>query len=160
MPAWVVSASESAERDRAAIERGTASRVLTARAGAVAVAEITRRYSERLRNGAVVFAGPGNNGGDGWVVAGILAQSGVEVTVIEAGKAAPDKSPDAVAERQGAIDSVKVADSIDDAAVVVIDALLGTGFEGQPRGKIAAAISPINELKGKGLPYASLKHPT
>ena len=160
MPAWVVSASESAERDRAAIERGTASRVLMRRAGAVAAAEISRRYSERLRNGAVVFAGPGNNGGDGWAVAGILAQSGVEVTVIEAGKATPDKSPDAVAERQGAIDSVKVADSIDDAAVVVIDALLGTGFEGQPRGKIAEAISTINELHGKGAPVASLDVPS
>ncbi|HEX7595614.1 MAG TPA: NAD(P)H-hydrate epimerase, partial [Gemmatimonadaceae bacterium] len=98
MPAWVVSARESAERDRAAIERGIPSRVLMRRAGAIAAAEISRRYSERLRNGAVVFAGPGNNGGDGWVVAGTLAQSGIEVTVIEAGKATSDKSPDAVAE--------------------------------------------------------------
>jgi NAD(P)H-hydrate epimerase len=160
MPAWVVSASESAERDRAAIERGTPSRVLMRRAGAIAAAEISRRYSERLRNGAVVFAGPGNNGGDGWVVAGTLAQSGVEVRVIEAGKATPDKSPDAVAERQAAIDSVKVVDSIDDAAVVVIDALLGTGFEGQPRGKIAEAISTINELHGKGAPVAALDVPS
>ncbi len=160
MPAWVVSARESAERDRAAIERGTPSRVLMRRAGTAAAEEISRRYSERLRNGAVDFAGPGNNGGDGWVVAGILAQSGVEVTVIEAGKATPDKSPDAVAERQAAIDSVKVADSIDDAAVVVIDAVLGTGFEGQPRGKIAEAISTINELHGKGAPVAALDVPS
>jgi hydroxyethylthiazole kinase-like uncharacterized protein yjeF len=160
MPAWVVSARESAERDRAAIERGTPSRVLMRRAGAIAAAEISRRYSERLRNGAVVFTGPGNNGGDGWVVAGTLAQSGVEVTVIEVGKATPDKSPDAVAERQGAIDSVKVADSIDHAAVVVIDALLGTGFEGEPRGKIREAISTINELHGKGAPVAALDVPS
>src|SRR5712671_7039155 len=110
-PVRVVSARESAERDRAAIDGGVPSQVLLERAGNGAAGEISRRYSEQLRDGAVVFAGPGNNGGDGWVVAGALAQSGVEVTVIEVGKATPDKSPDAVAERQGAIDSVKVADS-------------------------------------------------
>ena len=130
------------------------------RAGTAAAAEISRRYSERLRNGAVVFAGPGNNGGDGWVVAGTLAQSGVEVTVIEVGKATPDKSPDAVAERQAAIDSVRVADSVDDDAVVVIDALLGTGFEGEPRGKVGEAISTINGLHGRGAPVTALDVPS
>ncbi len=130
------------------------------RAGTAAAAEISRRYSERLRNGAVVFAGPGNNGGDGWVVAGTLAQSGVEVTVIETGKATPDKSPDAVAERQAAIDSVRVADSVDDDAVVVIDALLGTGFEGEPRGKVGEAISTINGLHGRGAPVTALDVPS
>ena len=160
MPAWVVSARESAERDRAAIERGIPSRVLMRRAGTAAAEEISRRHSERLRNGAVVFTGPGNNGGDGWVVAGTLAKSGVEVTVIEVGKATPDKSPDAVAEREAAIASVKVADSVDDAAAVVIDALLGTGFKGEPRGKIGEAISTINELHGHGALVTALDVPS
>ena len=130
------------------------------RAGTAAAQEILRRYSERLRNGAVVFAGPGNNGGDGWVVAGTLARSGVEVTVIEVAKATPAKSPDAVAEREAAIDSVKVADSADDDAAVVIDALLGTGFEGEPRGKIGEAISTINELHARGALVAALDVPS
>ncbi|HJP58642.1 MAG TPA: NAD(P)H-hydrate epimerase, partial [Gemmatimonadaceae bacterium] len=72
MPAWVVSARESAERDRAAIEKGTPSRSLMQRAGNAAALEIIRRYGDRLHDGAVVFTGPGNNGGDGWVVAGAL----------------------------------------------------------------------------------------
>jgi hydroxyethylthiazole kinase-like uncharacterized protein yjeF len=160
MPVWVISARESAERDRAAIERGTASRVLMRRAGTAAAQEISRRYSERLRNGAVVFTGPGNNGGDGWVVAGTLARSGVEVTVVEVAKATPAKSPDAVAEREAAIDSVKVANSVDDGPAVVIDALLGTGFEGEPRGKIGVAISTINELHTRGALVAALDVPS
>src|ERR1700680_4476795 len=160
MPAWVVSARESAERDRAAIERGTPSRVLMRRAGTAAAQEISRRYSERLRNGAIVFTGPGNNGGDGWVVAGTLAQSGVDVTVIEVAKATPAKSPDAVAEREAAINAVKVADSVDDGAAVVVDALLGTGFEGEPRDKIRAAIVTINELRGRGALVAALDVPS
>ncbi|HXQ77453.1 MAG TPA: NAD(P)H-hydrate epimerase, partial [Gemmatimonadaceae bacterium] len=107
MPAWVVSASESAERDRAAIESGTPSRVLMERAGTAAANEIERRYSERLRDGAVVFAGPGNNGGDGWVVASRLARSGVDVSVIDF--AGPKlKSPESIAFRTEAIDSVRV----------------------------------------------------
>src|ERR1700730_2557329 len=160
MPVWVVSARESAERDRAAIERGTPSRVLMRRAGTAAAEEISRRYSERLRNGAVVFAGPGNNGGDGWVVAGTLGKSGVEVTVIDVAKATPAKSPDAVAEREAAIDSVKVVDFVEASAAVVIDALLGTGFEGEPRGKISDAISTINALHARGALVAAIDIPS
>lgn len=165
MPAWVVSARESAERDRAAIERGTPSRLLMQRAGIAAAGEISRRYPEQLKAGAVVFTGPGNNGGDGWVVAGTLARSGIEVTVVEVGKPTPAKSPDAVAERETAIDSVKVVDSFDGAsrfphAPVVIDALLGTGFEGEPRGKIGAAITAINELRTQGIRVAALDVPS
>src|SRR4051812_49605301 len=83
MPVWVVSASESAERDRAAIESGTPSRVLMERAGTAAANEIERRFRERLRDGAVVFAGPGNNGGDGGGVASTLAPAGADVSVID-----------------------------------------------------------------------------
>jgi len=160
MPAWVVSARESAERDRAAIEKGTPSRVLMQRAGFAAAGEISRRYSDRLKGGAVVFTGPGNNGGDGWVVAGILARSGFEVSVVEVGKATPAKSPDAVAEREAAVDSVKLVDSAPDGAALVVDALLGTGFEGEPRGKIGEAIATINELHGRGACVAALDVPS
>lgn len=130
------------------------------RAGTAAAGEISRRYSERLRNGVVVFTGPGNNGGDGWVVAGTLARWGVEVTVVEVAKATKAKSPDAVTEREAAIDSVKLADSFDDDAALVIDALLGTGFEGDPRGNVSEAIATINELHGRGAHVAALDVPS
>jgi hydroxyethylthiazole kinase-like uncharacterized protein yjeF len=158
-PIWVVGAKESAERDRAAIERGIPSRVLMERAGTAAAKVIEQRYQERLRDGAVVFTGPGNNGGDGWVVAGNLARSGVSVTVIETAKP-QTKSPDAVAHRDDAIGSVTIADSVADGAPVVVDALLGTGFEGEPRGKIAVAIASINELHDRGSPVAALDVPS
>jgi ADP-dependent NAD(P)H-hydrate dehydratase / NAD(P)H-hydrate epimerase len=158
----VVSAKESAERDRAAIQRGTPSRVLMQRAGAAAAEEIARRYGDRLRDGAIVFAGPGNNGGDGWVVAAVLARSGIEVTVVEAVEA---KSPDAVAEKRAAADVVKsVTGALSPGELnrtqVVIDALLGTGAEGEPRGKIAEAISRINQLHSDGARVAALDLPS
>jgi NAD(P)H-hydrate epimerase len=162
MPVWVVSARESAERDQAAIENGAPSRQLMERAGTAAAREISRRYSHRLRRdggGALVFTGPGNNGGDGWVVARTLASSGVDVTAVEIEKPTA-KSPDALAERAAAIGSVKLAGSVDDNVSVVVDALLGTGSAGEPRGEIAAAITTINELRRRGAVVASLDVPS
>ena len=159
MPVWVVSAKESTERDRAAIERGTPSRVLMQRAGTAAAGVISRRYAERLKSGAVVFTGGGNNGGDGWVVAGVLARSGVAVKVVEVAQPAA-KSPDAVAEREAAFAAVDPADSASADAPVIVDALLGTGFEGQPRGGIAEAIARINELRTQGSRVAALDVPS
>ncbi|OLE14428.1 MAG: hypothetical protein AUG20_04445 [Gemmatimonas sp. 13_1_20CM_3_60_15] len=160
MPAWVVSARESAERDRAATEKGTPSRSLMQRAGNAAAAEITRRYGERLKSGAVVFAGPGNNGGDGWVVAGALAAADVKVSVIETGTPDPRKSPDAVAEREAAVPRVTVMRDTPGDTGVVVDALLGTGFEGEPRAEIAAAIGRINALRGKGAAVVAIDVPS
>ena len=152
----VVSAKESADRDREAIDRGTPSQVLMERAGNGAADEILRRYSEQLRDGATVYTGPGNNGGDGWVVAGRLARDGVKVTVVEAVAA---KSPDAIAWKKAAVDSVTLADSADGVGVV-IDALLGTGSEGDPRGKIADGIAGINQMRSSGARVAALDIPS
>jgi NAD(P)H-hydrate epimerase len=157
LPVRVVSAKESAERDRAVIDRGVPSSVLMERAGTRAAGEIARRYPEQLRQGAVVFTGPGNNGGDGWVVAGCLARDGVKVTVVEVVAA---KSPDAVAQKKSAIDSVVVVDTAPDDRAVVIDALLGTGSEGEPRGKIAEAITSINQMHSTGARVAALDLPS
>src|SRR5215212_11434743 len=97
MPVWVVGARESAERDQAAIERGIPARVLMERAGNAAATAIVRRFPERLKGGVTIFTGPGNNGGDGWIVAASLARGGADVTVVVAGTPSTDKSPDAVA---------------------------------------------------------------
>lgn len=127
------------------------------RAGTGAADEILRRYREQLRDGATVYTGPGNNGGDGWVVAGRLARDGVKVTVVEA---VPAKSPDAIAWKKAAVDSVTVADSARHRVGVVIDALLGTGSEGDPRGKIADGIAGINQMRSSGARVAALDIPS
>ena len=129
------------------------------RAGTAAAREIERRYSERLRDGAVVFAGPGNNGGDGWVVASRLARSGVHVSVIDF--AGPKlKSPESIAFRDEASASVHLVDAVPDVAGVIVDALLGTGFEGAPRGRIVEGITAINALRARGSPVAALDVPS
>jgi ADP-dependent NAD(P)H-hydrate dehydratase / NAD(P)H-hydrate epimerase len=160
MPVWVVGAKESAERDRAAIQNGTPSRVLMQRAGNAAASEIVRRYRDRLNDGAVVFAGPGNNGGDGWVVAAALADANVRVRVFQAGEADPRKSPDAVAERDHALPRVTVVREAPGDAGVVVDGLLGTGFAGEPRGEIALGITRVNALRESGATVVALDVPS
>lgn len=160
MPVWVVGARESAERDRAAIDRGTPSRVLMQRAGTAAAAEIARRFPDRVRRGVAVFTGPGNNGGDGWVVAGALARDGADVRVVEAGTPDAAKTPDASAARAAALDSVGIGNQPGDDRGLIVDALLGTGFAGEPRGQIASAIDNINSRRGAGAAIAALDVPS
>ena len=134
------------------------------RAGKATADEITRRYPDRLQNGVRIFAGPGNNGGDGWVVARALAESGNEVTVVEAAEA---KTPDAIAEKDAAMQSspsvrlVPLGERSDGVgSALVIDALLGTGSQGKPRGAIAEAISIVNGLRADGSTVAALDIPS
>ena len=161
MPVRVVSADESAERDQAAIKSGTPSRILMQRAGAGAADAIVRRFHNRINDGVLVFTGTGNNGGDGWVVAGLLARSGFPVKVLEAGSA---KTPDAIAERDVALEilaaSPPVETSAADSPGVVVDALLGTGFRGEPHGALQEAISRVNELRSSGADVVSLDVPS
>jgi len=143
----VVTASESAARDASAIGAGVPSRALMQRAGAAAASEVALRYREQLDDGVLVFAGPGNNGGDGWVVARALANTGARVRVIEP-----------VAEKTLALDVIDAANVVsgevpsdfDRGERLVIDGLLGTGGAGNPRGVIAAAIDRANALRDRG----------
>jgi hydroxyethylthiazole kinase-like uncharacterized protein yjeF len=134
------------------------------RAGNAAAGEISRRYSDRLQRGVRVYTGAGNNGGDGWVVAEALARSGVEVIVVEA---AEPKTSDAIAEKRAAMESssgirsIPLGERSENAKTgVVIDALLGTGSEGKPRGAIADAISIVNALRADGSTVAALDIPS
>lgn len=126
------------------------------RAGAAAAAEITARYPEGLERGALVLAGPGNNGGDGWVIARALADAGVAVSVF-----APDgaRSPDCIAERDLAETSVGDASEYTGEGVV-IDALLGTGSTGKVRGAIADARNLMILARDRGAAVVAVDLPS
>lgn len=151
----VTSARESAACDAAAIAAGVPSRALMQRAGAAAAAEIARRYGDRLRAPVLVYAGPGNNGGDGWVVARALAAAGVRVHVLAAGDA---RTEDARAER--ALAEPLVHHERPEGAALVVDALLGTGATGSPRGAVAEAIDDIQRARARGATVVALDVPS
>jgi len=121
---------------------------LMERAGLGVAAEITDRFDPDV---VVVFAGKGNNGGDGFVVARELASEGCDV-VVYAVQGIDGYKGDAllnlqIAERLGidVREGLPTHDQLDQLDPdVVVDALFGTGFAGAPRGPAAEAIRLIN----------------
>lgn len=153
-----VTTAEEARRLDAATIDGTPtvpSRALMQRAGAAAAAELVRAFPDGIGSGVRLFAGPGNNGGDAWVVARALRASRIPVAVEEIGEA---KSPDAQAERELAR-RVLDGDGADQARLVV-DGLLGTGSTGAPRGSLTEGIARINRLRAGGARVIALDIPS
>jgi len=159
MTARVATAAETVECERATIDAGTSARELMERAGRAAAAEIVRRFRLALPAGVAVFTGPGNNGGDGWVVARCLAELGFPATVIEAAEPKTDEAQDAEQTAGVAAVAVEAPPSLGDAPII-IDALLGTGVTGAPRGTIASAIEIINNARADGAVVIALDIPS
>ncbi|MDP9384239.1 MAG: NAD(P)H-hydrate epimerase, partial [Actinomycetota bacterium] len=129
--------------DRWAIEeRGVPSLELMERAGE-GLARVVAAGAPAGR--VAVVCGKGNNGGDGLVVARLLREAGREVDVLLAGDPA-DLSGDPGANLgrlPGAPPDPFEPGRLEGAAVIV-DALLGTGFSGEPREPAAGAIAAMN----------------
>lgn len=121
------------------------------RAGLATASEV-----ERLEDtsSVVVLAGFGNNGGDGWVAAEELHKKNYKVTVVTPMPPSSLKGDLAPVAAKGATDAgVPVVvgpprDGLEElllSADVVIDAMLGTGFHGQPQGPLDIWIDCLNE---------------
>lgn len=149
----VVTALQAAARDLAAISAGIGSQALMRRAGEGAARSIVERIPEIKDRGAVIFVGAGNNGGDGWIAAAALSRGNVPV---EIRVAAEPQSTDAIwarGEWQG-------RNTVVPEPAVVVDALVGTGFKGEPRREISRAIDEIAGFKSKGAKVVSFDAPS
>jgi NAD(P)H-hydrate epimerase len=126
-------------------------------AGRATAAVLAREYPEALRDGVLLVAGHGNNGGDGWVVARALAAMGVRVLATEIDR---ERSPDCAANRALALDDhvEPVAPDGDWPQVgIVVDAILGTGASGKPRGDLGALAERAAQHAG---PVVAVDGPT
>ncbi len=166
LPAGLYSAAEVRALDSTVIESfGVAGFELMQRAGAAALGRLVRRWP--LARNLVILCGSGNNGGDGYVIAGLARQQGLSVQCIavgDPGRLRGDaRSAWALALDQGVQPimwdelGAEDAGSLVAGADVVVDAMLGTGLEGEIRGPYDAAIEAVN---GAGRPVLAVDTPS
>ena len=153
----VLSPSQSTAWDARAVADGVALATLMECAGRAAAVVLAARYAHRLRDGVLVAAGPGHNGGDGWVVARALHRVGVPVWVASApGPGAALREEMAARARAEGVREVP-PDGPWPGVGLVVDALLGTGARGAPRPAMAALLDRILDLE---LPVVAIDGPT
>jgi hydroxyethylthiazole kinase-like uncharacterized protein yjeF len=151
----VATAGQVREMDRrASSEFGIPTGALMERAGQATF----ERIRERMDAGSIaILCGKGNNGGDGFVVARLARNGGFAVDCLCASTRSELK-PDSAATAEAfeaAGGSICFADDgywkakLEALAAhdAVVDALLGTGAKGEPRGAVAEAIHSINQAE-------------
>jgi NAD(P)H-hydrate epimerase len=115
------------------------------RAGAAAF-DLLRTRWPRARRIAVV-CGPGNNGGDGYVMARLARAAGLTVNALSLGAAEKMQGDAAAARKQCKSAGVSIRNFQADLLTghdVIVDALLGTGLEREVDGEWRTAIEAIN----------------
>ena len=124
-PTALMRVAQMAEADRRTIAAGTPGVVLMQNAGEAVAEEIMQRWSPRR---VCVLCGPGNNGGDGFVVARVLAAAGwpVRVALLGPGTHLTGDAKIHAARWGGPIEAL-APEAIADAELVV-DALFGSGL--------------------------------
>lgn len=128
LPTALLTPDQMGELDRRTIAGGVGGAVLMERAGAAVAAEIRRRWTRRP---IAVLCGPGDNGGDGFVVARLLAAEGWTVRVALLGAQAVLSGWTGPVEPFGP--------GMLDGAGLVVDALFGAGLS-RPLGEPAAGV--------------------
>jgi ADP-dependent NAD(P)H-hydrate dehydratase / NAD(P)H-hydrate epimerase len=167
----LLTADEMRALDAATIRGGVPGEELMERAGRGIAEALERHFGSPLALRVLVLCGPGNNGGDGFVAARHLASRGARVAV---GVVVPREkiAGDAAAHlAKLEVEGPQAVFATDDAALAqlvtgmdrwdfAIDALLGTGASGEPRGVIATACEALNLLHNRGTRVVAADLPT
>jgi len=150
----LLTTAEMAEADRLTIAAGTAGIELMENAGH-AVANAVSAASQGKR--VVVVAGPGNNGGDGFVAARILAERGFSVHVSFVGdrKRLAGDAALAAGRWSGAVEAATPATLSD--CDIIVDALFGAGLDRAVDGLARAMIEAMNAA---GVPVVAVDLPS
>jgi NAD(P)H-hydrate epimerase len=143
--------------DRQAIEHyGIPGVVLMENAGRAIAAEVYRALPDPAESRVLILCGAGNNGGDGFVVARHLHNAGVPVTIVLAVPADKLRGDAETNFRIARRMNLSVHEVVQEehpeevqplfaAADVIVDALLGTGASGAPRGVMGHLVELANQ---------------
>lgn len=159
LPLQLYRAAQVRDLDRLAIEQhGIPSQTLMERAGAAAFRLLRAQWPQAQRIGVV--CGPGNNGGDGFVLARLAQEIGLNVKVLAIGdqarlRGAAREAADAL--RAAGVEAASYTGGVLSGYEVVVDALLGTGLDRAVEGLPRAAIEAMN---ASGVPVLALDIPS
>jgi NAD(P)H-hydrate epimerase len=151
LPTALFTAAQTQAMDRHAIEGlGIPGLELMHRAGAAAFEALRRRWPDAKT--LSVVCGPGNNGGDGYVIARLALAAGLDVRAYPVGPPERLRGDAAAAFAEYRDADGPVLNFIPpgfEGAEILIDALLGTGLDRDVAGEYAAVIEAVNEFPGK-----------
>ena len=138
--------------DEATISCGTPAETLMDRAGRAVARAVIQLAGGRYGTRVTVVCGKGNNGGDGFVAARVLHSEGLGVTcalVFDPAEAqGPAKHHLDLLRRSGC--RIVAFDERLLAVDVIVDAVFGTGFSGEPQGPAAEALGAmIHAVQGE-----------
>lgn len=146
LPPYIYSVASVREMDRTAIEdHGIPGYTLMTRAGAAATRVARTRFPDAAR--WQVLCGAGNNGGDGYVVARLAANDGIVVSVLSLVDPAALRGDAAKAYEDFAAEggvAMPWNGELDDEALLLVDAILGSGLERDVGGEFAKAVAAMN----------------
>jgi NAD(P)H-hydrate epimerase len=159
LPTLLYSASQVRALDAHAIDTlGIPGYTLMKRAGEAALRYLRTRWPMAHR--IVIVCGPGNNGGDGYVLARFAQAAGLTVTVLGAGavQALHGDARQAYEDYRASGGQVQpFSPPLLVSGELIVDALLGTGIKGAPREDMTEVIRAINAT---GTPVFSLDVPS
>ena len=157
---WPLSLHDAAQvraLDARLMAAGTSGAVLMQRAAQAAWRALRRRWPQVRK--LCVLAGPGNNAGDGYLLAVLARRAGWDVQVYSLADPARLRDAAAQAYAEACAQGVQVqpwhAEAVLDG--LLVDAMLGTGLAGELREPYASAVARIN---ASGLPCLALDIPS
>lgn len=138
--------------------------------GVQASACLSKEQAKACTPNICIFCGTGNNGGDGYVIARHLDTAGIRCRVVICGNAAKIKGDakihlDVIAKmgieiQQVDVDWRNIEDKVKDftrGASLIVDALFGTGLQGQLAENY---IDLINAINARGVPTVAIDIPS
>ncbi|MCJ7712609.1 MAG: NAD(P)H-hydrate epimerase [Chloroflexi bacterium] len=170
-----ISAESMTGADRKAQALGIPGEQLMEHAGTAVAAAARALLQHNAREGRsiLILAGPGNNGGDGFVAARRLAEWGHPVIAVLVAAEERPRTRDAAHnwKRLDGIDGVTlihvpvardlaILEQGIEKAGIIVDALLGTGVQGRLREPVRSAVEMIRRARDAGTPVLAVDTPT
>jgi NAD(P)H-hydrate epimerase len=164
----VVTAEQMREMDRLTIQKyGVPSLTLMERAGQTVTQAILQNFARNAKQGVLIVAGKGNNGGDGFVVARLLKKKRIPCEVALLARK-DELSPDAAHNLRAYLklkgkvteisaDQLELLGECMSQKGLIVDAILGTGVKNEVRGLFGDAITMINT---SGVPVVAVDIPS